>query len=186
VAKPHQRAFAFILAILFLLTSVGAGVAVIWQIKQDNKNNAAVSEDTQNEQQNQTDTSQQPTQENALKGTKLEGFTPVVTVDKLQVTDIKEGTGAEAKKGATVTAHYTGAIAKDGVIFESSHDSGSPATFPLGNVIKGWQEGVPGMKVGGKRRLIIPYALAYGEAGNPPVIPAKADLVFDIELTAVQ
>jgi FKBP-type peptidyl-prolyl cis-trans isomerase len=81
--------------------------------------------------------------------------------------------------------HYTGALASTGVIFESSKDGGKTATFGLGQVIKGWQDGVPGMKVGGKRRLVIPYADAYGEAGSPPSIPAKSDLVFDIELVAV-
>ena len=179
MAKPHQRVFAFILAVLFLLTSVGAGAAVIWQINQDNEANQAATEQSE-------DTNQITPQEGQLQGTKLEGFEPVANVSELRIIDLKEGDGEEVKPGATVTAHYTGAFVTDGVIFESSLDGGQPATFRLSEVIKGWTEGVPGMKVGGKRRLVIPYALAYGEQGRPPAIPEKADLVFDIELTAVQ
>ncbi|MEO7364417.1 MAG: FKBP-type peptidyl-prolyl cis-trans isomerase, partial [Candidatus Saccharimonadales bacterium] len=96
------------------------------------------------------------------------------------------GTGAEVKTGDSVTVDYTGAVAATGIIFQSSLDSGQPASFPLANVIKGWQEGVPGMKVGGTRRLLIPAALAYGP--NPPGgsgIPANADLVFDITLRSI-
>ena len=122
-----------------------------------------------------------------MQGTKLEGFTPVAKTDTLQRIDTQVGTGEEVKPGATVTAHYTGATAADGVIFQSSHDMGQPIEFSLSSVIKGWTEGVPGMKVGGKRRLVIPAALAYGE--KPPEgsgIPPNADLVFDIEITATK
>ena len=99
----------------------------------------------------------------------------------LEIWDVKEGTGDATVKGATVTIHYTGWTV-DGKIFDSSVKRGTPATFPLPNLIKGWQEGIPGMKPGGVRRLKIPYDLAYGEAGRPPSIPAKATLVFEIEL----
>lgn len=184
MAKPHQRVIALILAVLFLATSVAAGGAVIWQINQDNKNSANTADssaDTQNE------IGQQIPKEGQLQGTKLEGFEPVANVEKLQIVDLKEGTGEEVKADATVTAHYTGALAKDGTIFQSSKDFGDPVEFPLSGVIKGWTEGVPGMKVGGTRRLVIPYVQAYGEQGRPDGgIPAKADLVFDIELTAVK
>jgi peptidylprolyl isomerase len=81
------------------------------------------------------------------------------------------------------TVHYTGWLT-DGTKFDSSVDRGTPITFPYGarQVIPGWDTGFEGMHVGGKRRLYIPYQLAYGEPGRPPVIPAKADLIFDIEL----
>ena len=122
-----------------------------------------------------------------MQGTKLQGFTPVASVDSLQKIDIKEGSGEMVKEGATVTAHYTGALAKDGTIFQSSHDGpNQPVEFPLSNVIKGWTQGVPGMKVGGTRRLVIPASLAYGENGQPPDIGPNEPLVFDIELTAVK
>jgi len=99
----------------------------------------------------------------------------------LEIWDVKEGTGDAAVKGQTVTIHYTG-WTLDGKIFDSSVQRGATATFPLPNLIKGWQEGIPGMKAGGVRRLKIPSDLAYGDRGSPPRIPAKATLVFEIEL----
>jgi FKBP-type peptidyl-prolyl cis-trans isomerase len=184
VAKKSQRAFALVLAALFFLTSVGTGAAVLWQIKQDNDTNAALEE---SQSETSEDTAQIETQEGQLQGTKLEGFEPVDNVEELQKIDLEEGDGEAVQAGATVTAHYTGALAKDGTIFQSSKDFGEAIEFPLDGVIKGWTDGVPGMKVGGKRRLVIPYEQAYGEAGRPDGgIPAKADLVFDIEITAVK
>lgn len=126
-----------------------------------------------------------------LQGTQLADFTPITEpVTELQKIDLVVGDGEEAQAGATVTAHYTGAYATTGEIFQSSHDSGQPIPFGLDQVIPGWTEGVPGMKVGGKRRLIIPGNLAYGEAPEG-YVPGSTDspmgpLVFDIELVAVQ
>lgn len=116
----------------------------------------------------------------------LDDFTPVDNVLELGITDLVAGTGSEAASSDTVTCHYTGALAKTGAVFQSSHDFGRPISFPLNGVIQGWTEGVPGMKVGGKRRLLIPAVKAYGS--RPPFgsgIPADADLVFDIELVAI-
>lgn len=120
-----------------------------------------------------------------LEGTTLENFEPLGAerVATLEVVDIVRGDGPEAGPGSVVTAHYTGALCATGVIFQSSHDFGDPVTFPLDGVIKGWQDGVPGMKVGGRRRLVIPAAQAYGQQSPSPSIPADSDLVFDIELT---
>lgn len=126
-----------------------------------------------------------PNSQPQLEGTKLTGFEPVQSVAELQVFDPVPGAGAEVLPGATVTAHYTGALVADGTIFQSSHDRGQPVTFPLGNVIEGWQKGVPGMKVGGTRRLVIPAAQAYGSHSPAPNIPPNSDLVFDIELVAI-
>ncbi|MEO8863365.1 MAG: FKBP-type peptidyl-prolyl cis-trans isomerase, partial [Candidatus Saccharimonadales bacterium] len=124
--------------------------------------------------------------EGQLQGTKLADFTPIEHIDKLQAIDTKEGTGDVVKAGDTITAHYTGAVAATGIIFQSSHDRGEPATFPLSGVIKGWTDGVPGMKVGGTRRLLIPADQAYGANPDPRSgIPANADLVFDIELVKI-
>lgn len=120
-----------------------------------------------------------------LEGTKLASFTPVATVTDLQIIDTVEGTGEEVKPGATITAHYTGALCSDGTIFQSSHDMGRAVTFPLGGVIAGWTEGVPGMKVGGTRRLVIPADKAYGKQSPSPNIPPNSDLVFDIELVSI-
>src|ERR1700761_2119770 len=96
----------------------------------------------------------------------LPDFTPVDNVAELRIEDRVPGTGAEVQPGDTVTCHYTGAIAKTGTVFQSSRDFGRPISFPLSGVIAGWTEGVPGMKVGGTRRLLIPAAKAYGS--NPP------------------
>lgn len=106
---------------------------------------------------------------------------------KLQSTDITVGKGAEAKTGNTVSVHYTGTLA-DGKEFDSSKKRSQPFVFTLGqgNVIKGWDQGVVGMKVGGKRKLVIPPVLAYGERGRPPVIPPAATLTFEIELLEVK
>lgn len=113
--------------------------------------------------------------------------TPTVTADGLQIIDIEVGTGASAEPGQTVEVNYTGWLA-DGTKFESSLDRGQTFSFVLGagRVIEGWDEGVAGMKVGGQRRLIIPPALAYGETGYPPIIPANAELTFDVQLISIQ
>ena len=111
----------------------------------------------------------------------------ITTKSGLKYIDETVGTGKVAKSGDSVEVHYTGWL-KDGTKFDSSKDRGQPFDFPLGGgqVIKGWDEGVAGMKEGGKRKLIIPYALAYGERGRPPVIPAKAELTFEVELLKVK
>jgi len=100
--------------------------------------------------------------------------------------DVVVGTGAEAKTGDKVKVHYTGRLLKTNYKFDSSVGK-EPFGFTIGagSVIKGWDEGVVGMKVGGKRKLTIPSRLAYGDAGSPPKIPPKATLVFDIELLSI-
>ncbi|MGE5309485.1 MAG: FKBP-type peptidyl-prolyl cis-trans isomerase [Sphaerimonospora mesophila] len=120
------------------------------------------------------------------EGTKLHDFEPrSEAVSELEVIDIEIGDGEEVKPGATITAHYTGALVKNGIIFQSSFDFGNPISFGLDQVIKGWTDGVPGMKVGGTRRLVIPAAQAYGASSPASNIPANSDLVFDIVLTAI-
>jgi peptidylprolyl isomerase len=95
------------------------------------------------------------------------------------------GTGPLAQPGKFYTVHYTGYL-PDGTKFDSSVDRGEPITFPYGKhrVIQGWDTAFEGMHIGGKRRLFIPYQLGYGEAGRPPVIPAKSELIFDVEFIA--
>lgn len=108
------------------------------------------------------------------------------TASGLKKEILKEGTGAEAKAGDTVQVHYTGTL-ENGSKFDSSLDRGTPFSFKLGSgmVIKGWDEGVAGMKVGEKVKLTIPSSLGYGDGGYPPVIPAKATLIFEIELLKI-
>jgi FKBP-type peptidyl-prolyl cis-trans isomerase len=179
--KEYATRFSMgILAVLFLVTSVGFSLLVIWQTKQQNKQEAI----QQGLAETQADTNKG---ENTLQGTLLTNFTPITKVDSLQSTDTVVGTGDVVKPGDTITAHYTGAVASTGVIFQSSHDGANqPVPFSLSGVIKGWTDGVPGMKVGGTRRLLIPADLAYG--ATPPAgsgIPADAGLVFDIELVKI-
>jgi peptidylprolyl isomerase len=115
----------------------------------------------------------------------------VKTASGLRYEDHKVGDGAEAVKGKIVVVHYTGWLddhGKKGKKFDSSVDRGKPFTFPLGagRVIKGWDEGVAGMKVGGKRTLYIPSSLGYGARGAGRAIPPNADLIFDVELLEVK
>lgn len=121
----------------------------------------------------------------SYEGTKLTDFAPIERVESLQINDIHVGNGDEVKPGARITAHYTGALCKNGIIFQSSHDMGRPITFALDQVIEGWRTGVPGMRVGGMRRLIIPSEQAYGSVRAASNIPPNSDLVFDIELVAI-
>ncbi len=128
------------------------------------------------------------------KKTKAEdGSTPAAASastdsNKLQIEDVKVGTGDEAKKGDTVSVNYLGTLASNGRKFDSSYDRNEPIQFKLGShqVIEGWEKGIAGMKVGGKRVLTIPPDQAYGAAGYPPVIPANATLKFEVELVKVQ
>lgn len=123
----------------------------------------------------------------AYEGTKLHNFEPrTESVTELEIIDVEVGTGEEVQSGATITAHYTGALVKNGIIFQSSHDFGQAISFGLDQVIKGWTVGVPGMKIGGTRRLIIPAEMAYGASSPAKNIPANSDLVFDIDLVAIK
>ncbi len=112
---------------------------------------------------------------------------PAAVKDEFKTEDIAVGTGAEAKADSTVSVHYTGTL-KNGTKFDSSRDHGKPFEFTIGSgqVIKGWDKGVVGMKVGGKRKLTIPADLGYGDQGHPPTIPPRATLLFDIELLEVK
>lgn len=114
-------------------------------------------------------------------------------MSSLEIIEVAPGSGIEATKGAHVTVHYTGwlhdsaALDNKGAKFDSSRDRGDPFDFPLGagHVIRGWDEGVAGMKIGGKRTLIIPPEMGYGARGAGGVIPPNATLVFDVELLEV-
>jgi FKBP-type peptidyl-prolyl cis-trans isomerase len=123
-----------------------------------------------------------------------EVIVPAAPMSSLMITDVKVGTGAEATAGQEVSVHYTGwlydanAADKHGKQFDSSRTRGTPFSFPLGagRVIKGWDQGVAGMKVGGQRTLTIPSSLGYGARGAGSSIPPNAVLVFDVELLDVK
>jgi FKBP-type peptidyl-prolyl cis-trans isomerase len=175
MAQRPQRVAALIAALFFLFASLATSVAVIYtMIQQHNQGKTKV-----------TDTSTQANNQPSLVGQKLAGFTPSSEpVTSLQSTDTKVGEGTEAKASSTVSVLYTGALVKDGTIFDASPTN--PVSLSLNQVIKGWQQGVPGMKIGGTRRLVIPAALAYGAQSPSSAIPPNSDLVFDITLVSVQ
>ena len=170
MTKKRDRFFALFGALLFLASASALTIAVIVN-------------GIHNHNQPSTSNPASTTPTTKLGGTQLNNFTPISSIPTLQEQDLVVGTGAAVKAGDTVTVDYTGAVAATGIIFQSSLDSGQPISFGLNQVIQGWTNGVPGMKVGGTRRLLIPAAQAYG--ANPPAgsnIPANADLVFDITL----
>lgn len=167
MARKRDRAFAAFFAVLFLITSSALTIGIAfqaWESKHQPK-------------EQPVDTSKQ------LQGKPLANFTPTPSIPALDTQDTVPGSGDAVKAGDTVTVDYTGAVAATGIVFQSSKDSGQPVSFPLSGVIAGWSQGIPGMKEGGTRRLLIPAALAYG--ANPPAgagIPPNADLVFDVTL----
>ena len=128
----------------------------------------------------------QNTEKNRFPGEDIGDLEVITTPEGLMYVDLVEGDGAmPPNSSANVTVHYSGYLT-DGTKFDSSLDKGQPITFPLNGVIPGWTKGVGSMKIGGKRKLIIPYAMAYGANGRPPVIPPKATLIFDVELLEIK
>lgn len=179
--KMHRFTLLFI-AILFIVTAVGVGAYAFLTNSQTAPGEPA---DNYIKCPVKAVTAKQDKKDGKLEGAKLAGFMPIKKVDYLKCEDLKLGSGATATAASTITATYTGALAADGTIFESSEDTGQPITTQLSGVIPGWTAGVPGMKVGGQRRLIIPAQYAYGPQASAK-IPANADLVFDITLLSIQ
>jgi len=173
----YQRIITFILAIGFLASSFGIVAYYIMSNSSNTAQEAAVKEAI-TKQTNQTKGPK-------LQGTQLQNYTPDANITALKIEDTVVGTGPAAQKGDTVTVQYTGAVAATGKIFQSSYDSGAPAQLSLNQVIQGWSDGIPGMKVGGTRRLFIPAAQAYGANSPSPDIPANAPLIFDVVLIKV-
>jgi FKBP-type peptidyl-prolyl cis-trans isomerase len=186
-ASNGQRVAAFLLALVFLLSTIGFTAYVILAINSDD--NGIVPE------QPQDPTSQQTDSDNLACGQETfapeeprstpDTVTAEVPVTELQTIDVKEGTGPEVQPGDCVAALYYGTLASDGSRFDGNYDTGEPIEFSLNGVIAGWTEGIPGMKVGGVRRLVIPAEQAYGEQERPG-IPADSDLVFEVEILSAR
>lgn len=167
-AKKHgQRIVILVIVGAFVVSSLGLSGLVIWELTRDKPDVSSQTEDLQKQLQEQL--------ANQNQGEKVES------------TDIKVGDGAEATAGKTVSVHYTGTLT-DGKKFDSSLDRGEPFSFTLGQgeVIQGWDQGVAGMKVGGKRKLVIPPSLGYGDQGAGDTIPPNSTLVFEVELLSVE
>lgn len=169
--KKSQRIAIWIIAVVLAVGSIGFYFVVIIE------NNRLAQE-----QQDLLE-AQKP---KPLPGEEAKPF-DAATVTELKKEDIKVGDGEEVPAGATIKVKYMGWL-PDGTIFDSSNRGGAveEGTLSLDQVIVGWKEGIPGMKVGGKRLLMIPAAQAYGEAGSPPTIPANTPLAFIVEVTGIQ
>ena len=182
MSQLSQRIIAGSGAILFFVTSIALTGIVIVQLVQENNQKK---KDAANLSSSVEANSPTTPQAGKLQGSKLEGFSPVASVTELITSDLKAGTGKEiASVNDTITADYTGALATNGIIFQSSLDGGQPFTTKLSGVIPGWQKGMIGMKEGGTRRMVIPAAQAYGDQAKQD-IPANSNLVFDVTLRKV-
>lgn len=176
----NRSATFSVLALLVVLALVGAAC-------DDSDDSAPESEPTPVEAGDRQPDEPQETSDEAAPGKPGVEIPSGDAPTALQVDDIAEGDGAEATAGSTVEVHYVGVLFSDGTEFDASYDRGEPFSFTLGagQVIQGWDEGVEGMKVGGRRRLVIPPDLAYGETGAGGVIPPNATLVFVVDLLSV-
>ena len=175
------RFFAGFGATLFLVTSSALTIAVILTLSSGNNTNSVKSSLSTKANANSC-----PSGYSVSDGSTLQGYTPQTKpVPHLEIGDLQKGTGAAVPSGATVVACYVGALANNGVVFDTSGAHGGPLTFSLSSVITGWQLGIPGMKVGGTRELLIPAAMAYGSQKNGS-IPANSDLVFYVSVLSVK
>lgn len=189
--KPHQRAFALTIAIIFLITTIATGALVVMAIIDDNKKSQSVPDTSQLDQNtaaNAADSSctiGQVSEQQALPAPEV--YKPEGDVTELQKTDLEAGSGQEVKSGDCVIAKYYGTLASSGEKFDENFTTTDALKFQVGtgNVIAGWDQGVVGMKVGGTRRLVIPSDMAYGENGSG-AIPPNADLVFVVKVIGVQ
>lgn len=172
-------------ALLFIVIFGGLGALVYYSSDISGNISQGVNKDTKNNLNQQAMTSSYDLSNMPAFSTQTSA-NAITTKEGLIIDEVQVGTGAEAKAGDFIDVHYSGYLL-DGTNFDNSYKRGEPIRFQLGvgRVIQGWDQGVAGMKVGGKRKLIIPASLGYGPQGHPPVIPANATLVFDVELVGV-
>lgn len=177
----RDRIFAGFGAALFLITSSAVTIAVVISLTQNNSSNNPPAATTPSSSKQTSSNQKAP-----KVGSKLQGYTPLTKpVAKLEIANLRTGTGTLVKSNATVTADYVGALADSGVIFDTSAAHGGAQTFSLKQVIPGWQFGIPGMKIGGTRELVVPAAMGYGSQGTSG-IPPNSDLVFLVTITSVK
>ncbi len=181
-----QRVAAFLLALMFLLTTIGAAGYVIYQLRTESA--GIVNDTTASTDMAQVDdantcggTAMSPVEPRAIP-TVTTAQTPVAELEKV---DIEVGTGEEVQPGDCVGALYYGTLATTGEKFDGNYETGQPIEFSLNGVIAGWTQGIPGMKVGGVRRLVIPAEMAYGAQATGS-IPANSDLVFEVYIVSTR
>lgn len=194
-----QRVAAFALAALFFLTSVGATAYIIWEINRDDgvlipQTEEEKAESAALEEQRAADAADAADESQACGAGTIASVEPralpsvttaEVPVSELQSVDVKVGEGEEVQPGDCVGALYYGTLASNGEKFDGNYESGQPIEFSLTGVIQGWTEGIPGMKVGGVRRLVIPAEKAYGSQSTGG-IPANSDLIFEVEIVSTR
>ncbi len=188
-ASNGQRIAAFLLAMLFLLSTIGATAYIIWEI---NREEGGIVDDnslTIDETQDAKESASEACGAGTIAAVDPRPI-PTVTsnsgaITTLEKIDVKVGDGEEVQPGDCVAALYYGTLASNGEKFDGNYESGKPIEFSLTGVIQGWTDGIPGMKVGGVRRLLIPAAQAYGERDNGS-IPANSDLIFEVEIVSTK
>jgi len=190
-----QRIITFILALSFFFTTVGLAVYTVIEMQRlndeaDSSSATQQTDTTSTTQPQEQDLANQPCGAQRVDTVDPRPVPEVVQVEgrivELKTTDVRVGDGEEIQPGDCVVALYYGTLATDGTRFDGNYDSGSPIEFSLNGVISGWTEGIPGMKVGGVRRLEIPAAQAYGEQSPSPAIPSDSDLIFEVEILSTR
>jgi peptidylprolyl isomerase len=186
VRSVAKRAGWLFLTILFVVTGLGVGIVAFWQATHQPKDNTSQTTPPPTPPTSNTCDIQQPVQ-NVETLSAPEAYKPAGKVDQLQSTDLQQGSGQTAKDGDCLVMKYYGTLASNGDKFDENYSKPTALQFTLGkgDVIKGWDEGMVGIKVGGTRRLVIPSVKAYGSqaAGS---IPANSDLVFVVKLESIK
>ena len=180
-----QRVAAFLLALMFLATTLGAAGYVIYQLRTESTGLVDETPVDTTQSEDTADTCGQGTMTPVEPRAVPEVTTAETPVTELQTIDIVVGDGAEVQPGDCVGALYYGTLATTGEKFDGNYETGQPIEFSLDGVIPGWTQGIPGMKVGGVRRLVIPAELAYGAQANGG-IPANSDLVFEVHIVSTR
>lgn len=189
--KPHQRAFALTIALIFLVTTVATSVLVVMAIVNENKQNNSTNQSTADTDTTAADQTAATCAIDSVSGQAVlsapEVFKPAGDVTALQTIDLEQGNGDVVKAGDCIIAKYYGTLATSGTVFDENFtkDTALQLQIGTGSVIKGWDEGIVGMKVGGTRRLVIPSDKAYGDQGSG-TIPANSDLVFVVKVTEIK